>query len=97
MEEVRNCYKGNTAAVNELFTGAVPTPDLFVKAAGAAGRDLTTQAYIKVMEKLHGGPDMFGSSYAFSPTSHQGASSCYIAQIKDGRWVTLPTPVVLTR
>lgn len=71
--------------------------DLFVKAAGEAGRELTTQAYIKAMEKLHGGPDMFGSSYAFGPTSHQGASHCYIAQIKDGRWITLPTPVVLTQ
>eukprot|EP00047_Mylnosiga_fluctuans_P001179 m.216433 g.216433 ORF g.216433 m.216433 type:complete len:2158 (-) comp10153_c1_seq10:1380-7853(-) len=32
MEEMRNCYKGNTGAINELFAGAVPTADLFVRA-----------------------------------------------------------------
>ena len=29
---MRNCYKSSTAAINELFVGAVPTADLFVKA-----------------------------------------------------------------
>jgi len=70
---------------------------LFVKSVEAAGRDLTTQSYIKAMEGMRGDPDMFGSSYAFSPTNHQGANGCYIAQIKDGRWVTLATPVTLSQ
>jgi branched-chain amino acid transport system substrate-binding protein len=70
--------------------------DLFVKTLQVAGRDLTTQSYIKAMEAMHGGPDMFGSSYAFTPANHQGAYGCYIAQIKDGRWVTLPMAVTLS-
>jgi branched-chain amino acid transport system substrate-binding protein len=63
--------------------------DLFVKAAQAAGRDLTTQSYIKTMETMRGGPDLFGATYLFDPAHHEGANGVYIAQIKDGRWTNL--------
>ncbi|MGP0060744.1 MAG: ABC transporter substrate-binding protein [Beijerinckiaceae bacterium] len=61
--------------------------DLFIKGAQAAGRDLTTQSYIKAMETLRGGPDLFGATYVFDSTHHQGANNIYITRIKDGRWV----------
>jgi branched-chain amino acid transport system substrate-binding protein len=66
--------------------------DLFINTAQAAGRQLTTQSYIKTMQTMHGGPDMFGASYAFSATDHQGWNSCYIARIKNGRWVGVTPP-----
>jgi branched-chain amino acid transport system substrate-binding protein len=67
--------------------------DIFIKTTQAAGRDLTTQSYIKTMQTMHGGPDVFNASYAFSATNHQGWNSCYITRIKNGRWVGV-TPLV---
>jgi branched-chain amino acid transport system substrate-binding protein len=67
--------------------------DLFIKTAQAAGRDLTTDAYVKAIEALKTGPDRFGAVYAFGPKQHQGSTSCWIAQIKDGRWVNTTAPI----
>ncbi|MGP0060745.1 MAG: ABC transporter substrate-binding protein [Beijerinckiaceae bacterium] len=69
--------------------------DLFIKAAQAAGPNLTTDAYVKTMEGLKTEPDMFGASYAFGPKQHQGANTAWISQIKDGRWVAVTSPVPL--
>jgi branched-chain amino acid transport system substrate-binding protein len=67
--------------------------NLFVKAAQEAGRDLTTDAFVKAIESLKTGPDMFGVSYAFGPKQHQGSTSFWITQIRNGRWVNVTTPI----
>jgi branched-chain amino acid transport system substrate-binding protein len=69
--------------------------DLFIKAAQAAGPNLTTDAYVKAMEGLKTEPDMFGASYAFGPKQHQGANTAWISQIKDGRWVAVTPHIQL--
>ena len=66
--------------------------DLFIKTVQAAGRELTTQSFIKAMETMHGDPDMFGAYYAFAPNDHQGWRSCYIARVETGRWVGVSPP-----
>jgi branched-chain amino acid transport system substrate-binding protein len=66
--------------------------DLFARSAEAAGRDLTTDAYIKTIESYKGS-DIFGASVSFAPNRHQGSASFWIAQIKNGRWINVTAPI----
>ncbi|ANQ86986.1 putative leucine-specific binding protein [Azoarcus olearius] len=64
--------------------------DLFIQAAQAAGRDLTTERFTAAMERLATTRDFFGSpEYRFSPADHLGNRHGRLAQIRDGRWVIL--------
>jgi branched-chain amino acid transport system substrate-binding protein len=64
--------------------------DLTVRALQAAGKGLTTDAFVKAMESVEGyksplgGPDI-----GFSATRRQGASDVYMAVVENGRWKTL--------
>ncbi|MGC1175209.1 ABC transporter substrate-binding protein [Polaromonas sp.] len=61
--------------------------DTFAKAAQKAGPNLTTDSFIKVMDSLSSGPDMFGSAPAsFSPTKRLGSDASRLSQITDGKW-----------
>lgn len=64
--------------------------DLFIQAAQAAGRELTTERFVAAMEKLNTTRDFFGSpEYRFSAADHLGNRHGRLAQIRDGRWVIL--------
>ena len=64
--------------------------DMFVQAAKATGPNLTTDNFIKAVEKTTFPRDMFGSpEYTFSPTKRLGNDKSRIGQIQNGRWVAL--------
>lgn len=66
--------------------------DLFVRAAQASGRELSTASFAHALENLQlaAGWDEFGSPpYRFSATDHLGNRRGRLAQIRDGRWQLL--------
>jgi len=64
--------------------------DLFAKAAGKAGANLSTETFIKAMDTLTVPPDIFGTpELKFSPTQRLGSLATRLSQIKDGRWTVI--------
>lgn len=61
--------------------------DTFIKAAQKAGKNLTTDSFIKAMDTMTIPPDMFGSAEAtYTPTKHLGSDAARLSQIQDGKW-----------
>jgi len=59
----------------------------FALAAGKAGKNLTTDTFIKAMDSTTLEPDMFGSAKAtFSATKRLGSDASRLSQIQDGKW-----------
>jgi len=59
----------------------------FANAATKAGKNLTTESFIKSMDSLSIAPDIFGGpSQQFSPTRHLGSDAARLSQIQDGKW-----------
>ena len=59
----------------------------FANAATKAGKNLTTDSFIKVMDSLSLPTDIFGSAPAsFSPTKRLGSNASRLSQIQDGKW-----------
>jgi len=59
----------------------------FANAATKAGRNLTTDSFIKVMDTMTIPSDIFGSAPAtFSPTKRLGSDASRLSQIQDGKW-----------
>jgi branched-chain amino acid transport system substrate-binding protein len=52
-----------------------------------AGRDLTTDSFIKAMESIHDYKDLFGSVLSFGPDQHHASTSSFLTVVKNGRWV----------
>jgi branched-chain amino acid transport system substrate-binding protein len=52
-----------------------------------AGRDLTTDSFIKAMESIHDYKDLFGSVLTFGPDQHHASTSSFLTVVKNGRWV----------
>jgi branched-chain amino acid transport system substrate-binding protein len=68
--------------------------DGVIAAASKAGKNLTTDTFIKALDSLTIAPDMFGSDQmSYSPTRHLGSNKSRLSQIKDGKW-TVITPYV---
>ena len=62
----------------------------FANAANKAGKNLTTDSFIKVMDTLTIEPDIFGSAKAtFSATKRLGSDASRLSQIQDGKWVAV--------
>ncbi|MBS0559208.1 MAG: ABC transporter substrate-binding protein [Proteobacteria bacterium] len=58
-----------------------------------AGRDLTTDSFIKAMESIKNYKDIFGSPpLSLSATNHHASSESFLTVVHNGRWV----PVVTT-
>ena len=54
------------------------------------GPDLTTDNFIKTLDKTTVPPDQFGGdTLTFTPTKHLGSPRSRISQIKNGRWVVI--------
>ncbi|MFW2356951.1 ABC transporter substrate-binding protein [Hydrogenophaga sp.] len=61
--------------------------DTFLRAAGKAGNNLTTESFIKAMDTMTIPPDIFGSAeMTFSPTKRLGSNSTRLSQLTDNRW-----------
>lgn len=61
--------------------------DAFVKAAGKAGANLTTESFIKAMDTMVISPDMFGTGeMTFSPTERLDSNASRMSQSQDGKW-----------
>lgn len=59
----------------------------FATVAGKAGKNLSTESFIKVMDTLSIPSDIFGSApQSFSATKRLGSSASRISQITDGKW-----------
>ena len=68
--------------------------DGVIAALNKAGKNLTTDTFIKAMDSLTIPGDMFGSdTMTYSPTKHLGSNKSRLSQIKDGKWVVI-TPYV---
>jgi branched-chain amino acid transport system substrate-binding protein len=52
-----------------------------------AGRDLTTDSFIKGMESVHDYKDIFGNTLSFGPDQHHASTSSFLTVVKNGRWV----------
>lgn len=62
--------------------------DLTVIALENAGKDLTTESFIKGMEAIKDFHNYFnGPSISFSETRHKGSDESALVWIQDGRWV----------
>ena len=61
--------------------------DAFIRAAQAAGPNLTTDSFIKAMDSMTIPPDIFGApEMTFSATKRLGNDSSRLSQIQDGKW-----------
>jgi len=61
--------------------------DAFVRGAQKAGTDLTTESFIRAMDKMVVPRDMFGTAEAsFSPTKRLGNNFSRLSQLQEGRW-----------
>ncbi|TXH89928.1 MAG: ABC transporter substrate-binding protein [Rhodoferax sp.] len=62
----------------------------FANAANKAGKNLTTDSFIKAMDTMSIPSDIFGSAPAtFSPTKRLGSEASRLSQIQDGKWKTV--------
>ena len=67
--------------------------DLVVKGLEIAGRELTRESLIAALESLSEYTDLFGNTLSFGPDDHKGVDHSTLAQVQDGRWVTLGTEI----
>ncbi len=59
----------------------------FINAANKAGKSLSTDSFIKVMDTMTIPSDIFGSAPAsFSATKRLGSDASRLSQIQDGKW-----------
>lgn len=64
--------------------------DSFATVADKAGKNLTTDAFVKEMERTTMEPNIFGGDVmTFSPTRHLGSNRSRLSQIQDGKWVVV--------
>ena len=62
----------------------------FANAANTAGKNLTTDSFIKVMDSLTVEPDIFGAARStFTATKRLGSDASRLSQIQDGKWVAV--------
>ncbi len=61
--------------------------DTFARGAGNAGKNLTTDTFVKAMDSLSVPADMFGSAPgSFSPTKRLSNDKSRLSQLQDARW-----------
>jgi branched-chain amino acid transport system substrate-binding protein len=91
-----DCYKARFSA--EPNIGAVyghVAADLTVLGIQRAGPDLNVDSLITDLVSIKGYHDIFnGPEQNFGPDKHQGASSLFLAVVKNGRRVRLTEPLV---
>jgi branched-chain amino acid transport system substrate-binding protein len=64
--------------------------DTVLAGISKAGKNLTVESFVKAMDSLKTEADIFGAEgLAFTPTNHLGANRSRLAQIQNGRWVSI--------
>ena len=64
--------------------------DMFIRTVEKAGPDLSTDSFVKALESSTFAPSFLGSpEISFTASKRLGNSQCRLAQIRDGRWVTV--------
>jgi branched-chain amino acid transport system substrate-binding protein len=68
--------------------------DLTVQGLINAGKDLTTDSFVKGLEAIKDYHDIFnGPPVSFGPNIRQGANSSFLAEVKSGRWTRVTQPI----
>ena len=68
--------------------------DLSVQGVTNAGKDLTTDSFVKGMEAIKDYHDIFnGPPVTFGPNIRQGANSSFPAEVKGGKWTRVTQPL----
>ncbi|MBS0527369.1 MAG: ABC transporter substrate-binding protein [Proteobacteria bacterium] len=68
--------------------------DLTVQGLKNAGKDLTTDSFVKGLEAIKDYHDIFnGPPVTFGPKIRQGANSSFLAEVKGGRWTRVTQPL----
>jgi branched-chain amino acid transport system substrate-binding protein len=68
--------------------------DLTVQGLKNAGKDLTTDSFVKGMEAIKDYHDIFnGPPVSFSDKIRQGANSSFLAEVKGGKWARVTQPL----
>jgi branched-chain amino acid transport system substrate-binding protein len=68
--------------------------DLAVQGLKNAGKNLTTDSFVKGMEAIKDYHDIFnGPPVTFGPNIRQGANSSFLAEVKGGRWTRVTQPL----
>lgn len=68
--------------------------DLIVMGLDRAGKDLTTESFLKAMESIQGYADIFGGPVmTFGPNKRHGSDSVFMVQVKGGRWTRVTDPL----
>ena len=64
--------------------------DLFIQVVDKTGANLTTDNFIKTLDKFSSTRDMFGSdAMVFTPTKHLGSNRARLSQIVNGKWTPI--------
>ncbi len=61
--------------------------ETMVRALEAAGKDLTSESFIKGMESLNFEDEIAGVKVDYSAEDHKGGDLVVISQVKDGAWI----------
>lgn len=68
--------------------------DLTVQGLKNAGKNLTTDSFVKGLEAIKDYHDIFnGPPVTFGPNIRQGANSSFLAEVKGGRWTRVTQPL----
>ncbi|MFN4275391.1 MAG: ABC transporter substrate-binding protein [Ferrovibrio sp.] len=68
--------------------------DLIITALDRAGKDVTTEKFLKGLEGISGYRDIFGGPViSFGPQKHQGTTEVLFFQIQKGRFVQIAGPL----
>lgn len=93
--EVAAWIKSYTEATGEKFpgTGALlgrSSAETVVRALEAAGKDLTTDSFLKAMQDLKFDDKIMGATMDFG-ADHLGTNTVYISKIENGSWKVIGT------
>ncbi|HLT77801.1 MAG TPA: ABC transporter substrate-binding protein [Ferrovibrio sp.] len=70
------------------------TANLIITALEKAGKDLTTEKFVKALESISGYRDIFGGPVVnFGPDKHLGTNEVLLYQIQKGRFVKIAGPL----
>ena len=78
-----------TAFKEDPGTGALlgrSAAETFVKALDAAGKDLTSESFVKALESLKFRDEIADVDVDFTATDHQGGNAILISKIEGGSW-----------
>lgn len=66
------------------------TADILVEALKRAGKNLTTDGFVKAMESLKDFPQpLGGANVTYGPKDHEGADTSALAVVQNGKWKTI--------